>query len=133
MAISIEFGETVGHGASRYQVLITEAEDNFSHSDLDGLSDDRMYGFLACLYITNDEGDNGIFDDGDPVEMFHTKFDDVLSPVAWAEALEDGEDLRGTRLFDAPSEIEALCDTVTWYIRKVENGEGFGRSHVGNW
>lgn len=118
MAVSIYFGETLPGDALmfRYEILVTEQEDNFGWDDQHG-NDERMHGFFAGLYV---------FDDiGEPVRdecMTVYRSPDGLWSLEEVEENE-GPPTNGESVVALTVEMMATVDAIAFVVQKIEEAE----------
>lgn len=73
MAIEVQFGAVVAPGVWEYEILITDRDDVFSHTD--AVSNDDVSGFHALLRVYRDDSGDDVYGDRDPVVVYRTADD----------------------------------------------------------
>lgn len=119
MAVSVFFGEVLPGDALmfRYEILVTEREDNFSESDYSGRDDDRLHGFFAGLYVYDDNGEPV----RDECTTVYLSRDGLWS---LSEVVDnDGVVPPGESAVALTVEMMACVDAIQFVVQKIEEAE----------
>lgn len=115
MAVEVSFGGSVGDGLWQYEILITDRDDVFSHSDLD--SNDDVSGFTAFLRVF------------DPVEGVHPDETAVLVYRTSDDAgLCRSSALVGDPVVNLAGEVDRCAVAVENAVEMVLRAERNGRA-----
>lgn len=118
MAVEVSFGESVGDGMFRYEILITDREDVFGAADWN--SNDDVSGFHALLRVF------------DPVEGVHP---DESAVLVYRTAEDAGvclsSALAGDRVVNLAAEVDRCAVAVESVVEMVLRAERDGRK--GDW
>lgn len=118
MAVSVYFGPHLPGDALmfRYEILITEQEDNFGWDDQHG-GDDRMHGFFAGLYVFDDNGE--------PIQDECSTIYRTPDGLWSVEEVDDNEGVvpPGESAVALTVEMMATVDHVAFVVQKIEEAE----------